>query len=187
MIDRLVSRIAAVSQAEHGVPRRLLSLLIGGMAFLVVVPWILAAIAEFVLAPAELALPDPLSMAVAALSVPLGLFLLAWATFTFWEHGGGTPAQSAPTRRLVIRGPYRYCRNPIELGAIIYYLGVGTFAHSLANGLICLALGWILGSSYHKFVEEKELLRRFGEEYERYRRRTPFLVPRLRRREHREA
>lgn len=34
-----------------------------------------------------------------------------------------------------------------------------------------------LGILYHKKVEEKELLERFGREYEEYRRRTSFLIP----------
>jgi protein-S-isoprenylcysteine O-methyltransferase Ste14 len=37
----------------------------------------------------------------------------------------------------------------------------------------------IIGSFYHKAVEEKELLARFGKEYEDYKARTPFLVPKF--------
>jgi len=41
---------------------------------------------------------------------------------------------------------------------------------------------WILvffGSIYHKFIEEEEVLLRFGEQYEDCRNETPFLIPRL--------
>ncbi len=76
-------------------------------------------------------------------------------------------------------GPYALCRNPLQLGVILYYLGLGTYVGSLKIGLTMFFLGLILGSSYHKFVEEKELQLRFGEEYEEYRKKTPFLIPKL--------
>jgi protein-S-isoprenylcysteine O-methyltransferase Ste14 len=40
-------------------------------------------------------------------------------------------------------------------------------------------LGLILFSFYNKLVEEKELLLRFGKQYEEYKRKTPFLIPKL--------
>jgi len=40
-----------------------------------------------------------------------------------------------------------------------------------------MILGFIIGSTYHKFVEEKELLLRFGDDYIHYRNTTPFLIP----------
>jgi len=40
-----------------------------------------------------------------------------------------------------------------------------------------LLLGLLIGSFFHKVFEEKELLKRFGKEYEQYRASTPFLIP----------
>jgi protein-S-isoprenylcysteine O-methyltransferase Ste14 len=48
--------------------------------------------------------------------------------------------------------------------------------------LVCLALGLLVGSLFHRRVEEVELERRFGSEYLAYRQRTPFLIPGVRRR-----
>jgi protein-S-isoprenylcysteine O-methyltransferase Ste14 len=45
------------------------------------------------------------------------------------------------------------------------------------TGLVMLALGALLGTFYHKVIEEKELALRFGEECEEYRKRTSFLLP----------
>lgn len=42
-----------------------------------------------------------------------------------------------------------------------------------------LVLTFMFGTCYHKFVEEKELLLRFGPEYEEYKARTPFLLPKM--------
>ncbi len=44
-------------------------------------------------------------------------------------------------------------------GAIIDYFCVETVLGSITNGLIKFFLGLVLGTSYVKFVEEKELLR----------------------------
>lgn len=65
------------------------------------------------------------------------------------------------------------------MGVVLYYLGVGTLLESFTVGLLCFLLALVGGSLYHKFVEEKELLMRFGEKYKRYKEKTPFLIPRF--------
>ena len=85
------------------------------------------------------------------------------------------------TQTLLICPPYSYCRNPMALGAIVAYLGVCVVAGSPGAGLL-----WFLGAvallTYVRLVEEKEMAARFGEAYLAYRRRVPFIIPRLRRR-----
>ncbi|HLP02629.1 MAG TPA: isoprenylcysteine carboxylmethyltransferase family protein [Opitutaceae bacterium] len=115
-------------------------------------------------------------------AVPAGLGFVAWAAFEQWRVGRGTPVQCAPTQRLITSGPYARCRNPIEFGAVLYYVGLGTLLGSLFHGLVLGALGLVLGSAFHRTVEERELEQRFGEAYLRYRQATPFLFPRLGRR-----
>jgi protein-S-isoprenylcysteine O-methyltransferase Ste14 len=79
----------------------------------------------------------------------------------------------------VTSGPFKYTRNPIKLGAILFYFGTGTVCDQLLTGLIMSAIGLLLGAIYHKSVEEKELAIRFGKDYEEYRKRTSFLIPLL--------
>jgi protein-S-isoprenylcysteine O-methyltransferase Ste14 len=78
---------------------------------------------------------------------------------------------------LVTTGPYKLCRNPIEFGAIFYYLGIGTIAGGITVGIACFLLGLTIGSAYHKLIEESELEARFGDEYRQYKKKTPFLLP----------
>lgn len=120
------------------------------------------------------------SAIVIIISIPLGLTFLIWTTVTQWAIGKGTPAPNAPTQKLIVVGPYKYCRNPIELGAVLYYLGFGTYFALLTTGLISCLLGLTIGSLYHKLIEEKEFELRFGEDYLEYKKRTPFLLPRIR-------
>lgn len=50
---------------------------------------------------------------------------------------------------------------------------------SYTIGIVSFVLGLIIGSAYHKFVEEKELHVRFGDRYLKYKKEVPFLIPKL--------
>ena len=60
---------------------------------------------------------------------------------------------------------------------MIYYFGLGTYFGSFRIGLVMFLLTLILAGSYHKFYEEKRLLAKYGKEYDEYRQKTPFLIP----------
>jgi len=113
---------------------------------------------------------------VGALLLLLGLFWILWAGYSQLVVGGGTPLPALPTVRLVVVGPYKFCRNPMTLGSFLYYLGLAFLQRSVGAVLLTLAF-LLLALLYVKLVEEKKLLQRFGEEYKRYRERTPLLFP----------
>lgn len=96
-----------------------------------------------------------------------GAAIALWCVFTFALVGKGTPAPFDPPRRLVIRGPYRFVRNPMYLGAGLALLGAALFYRSLS---ILIYAGLFLVAT-HLFVigyEEPTLRRTFGAEYESY-------------------
>lgn len=98
----------------------------------------------------------------------LGAALALWCVLAFALIGKGTPAPFDPPRRLVVRGPYRYVRNPMYLGAGTALLGAALFYRSLALLGFCAAFA----VATHLFVivyEEPTLRRLFGVEYEAYR------------------
>ncbi|MFQ5746553.1 MAG: methyltransferase [Gemmatimonadota bacterium] len=108
-----------------------------------------------------------------------GLGVALWCVLVFAFVGRGTPAPFDPPRRLVVRGPYRYVRNPMVMGAAVALAGASLYYGSAAlagfTALFALAL--------HLFVigyEEPTLRRMFGEEYEAYARRVRRWRPRLR-------
>jgi protein-S-isoprenylcysteine O-methyltransferase Ste14 len=83
------------------------------------------------------------------------------------------------TQKLVVKKPYTYCRNPMTLGTMAFYLGVAVWLASFSA--IALAFIYPVGILiYIKLIEEKELEERFGAEYLEYKQRTPFLIPRFR-------
>jgi protein-S-isoprenylcysteine O-methyltransferase Ste14 len=101
----------------------------------------------------------------------LGAALALWCVASFIRIGQGTPAPFDSPRRLVIRGPYRYLRNPMYMGAGLALAGAALFYGSA--WLLAYALAFVL--VFHVFVvlyEEPTLERKFGAEYEEYRRRV---------------
>lgn len=116
-----------------------------------------------------------------AIGVPLaagGLALVAWSVHAQYILGKGTPAPMVATQRLVTQGPYTYSRNPMTLGALLMYMGIGFWIGSGAVILLTIIVFSVL-LTYIYIHETHELSERFGLEYLAYKRRTPFLFPRL--------
>lgn len=112
----------------------------------------------------------------AALAVA-GAALALWCILTFVFVGKGTPAPFDPPRRLVVRGPYRFVRNPMYLGAALALAGAAAFYRSgalLAYAALFLAVTHLFVLAY----EEPVLRQTFGEDYEAYRRRVGRWWPR---------
>lgn len=113
------------------------------------------------------------------LLVALGLFLFAASLRRFATEGEGTLAPWDPPRRLVLRGPYRYVRNPMISGVLFVLFGEALLLRSephLMWAIIFLGANFL----WIPLVEEPGLRRRFGDSYAKYCRHVPQLVPRLR-------
>jgi protein-S-isoprenylcysteine O-methyltransferase Ste14 len=111
--------------------------------------------------------------------IAVGLLLVVTTIRLFATVGRGTLAPWDPTTRLVVRGPYRYVRNPMISGVLFILLGEAALFGSLAL-LVWFGLVLAVNAAYMPLVEEPGLQRRFGEEYERYRAHVPRWFPRVR-------
>jgi len=112
MRKRLARFLSVQSSRPRPVFFRILALSGGILVFLILVPLLLAIIGRFVAAFMPMLISRSIEVAAGIIFVCFGLCLLAWAVFAFWRFGGGTPAPVAAPQKLVVRGPYRYCRNP---------------------------------------------------------------------------
>ena len=107
-----------------------------------------------------------------------GLILYLWTVFLHVIKGLGTPIPLVPPKKLLVGAPYSYCRNPMVLGAIMFYLGLCVFIGSWEVLSIVVVVAVIL-LAYAKFWEEAELEARFGQAYMEYKNQIPFLIPRI--------
>ncbi len=96
-----------------------------------------------------------------------GGVLALWCVLTFALAGKGTPAPFDPPRRLVVRGPYRFVRNPMYIGAGLALAGASLFFESLALAGY-MVLFFIVTHLFVRYYEEPTLRTTFGEEYEVY-------------------
>ena len=113
------------------------------------------------------AFPENIRFTLGAGLVLAGAILHSAATGRF-RKAGASHATDKPARVLLTDGPYRFSRNPIYLGSLSLYLGLGVFF----NNLWIFLLGAPLFITIQVVIvlrEEDYLEGKFGEEYRAYR------------------
>ena len=113
---------------------------------------------------------------IGVIAIIMGGFLALWTIIAQIKLASGTPFPMLPTKKLLIIGPFKYCRNPMTLGTIIAYSGVAILVGSYTALLVVVIFSLTL-LVYLKLLEEKELEMRFGQEYLAYKKNTPFILP----------
>jgi len=106
-----------------------------------------------------------------------GLILMVSTNRLFATVGQGTLAPWNPPQRLVVRGVYRHVRNPMMLGVSSILFGEALLTASLL--LLCLFAFFVtIALIAMPLVEERGLVRRFGDDYVVYKRNVPRWIPR---------
>lgn len=106
--------------------------------------------------------------------------LAFWCVALFITIGKGTPAIFDPPKRFVIKGPYRYVRNPMVIGVLLMLIGEAVYFHSTGILIYASVLCIIIRNVVVR-VEEKDLERRFGNEYIEYKRSINRWLPKFKR------
>ena len=133
-------------------------------------PAIAAALVVHRWAPGLARLPLPRSLAIATGAVLVLAGLVMWGTAVVQLLVG------FPRGRLVSTGAYGVCRNPIY-GSVAFFvlpglaLATGTWVHLLVAAALCLGVVIFIRK------EEQDLLRVFGDEYQRYTARVHRIIP----------
>ena len=107
-----------------------------------------------------------------------GLALFAWTVYLFRVFGKVTLAPWTPTQKLVVRGPYKYCRNPMISGVFFVLLGETLILNSIKI-LIVASIFFLINTIYFILKEEPDLRIRFGKEYDAYKNNVPRWIPKL--------
>lgn len=106
------------------------------------------------------------------------LFLTGLALFSipgltalrdFALGGNGTPVPLEPPRKLITHGIYSYLRNPMQLSMTSLLLLESVFLASPWPALLAL-IGIIYSEGFARWSESADMLKRFGENWEKYRR-----------------
>ena len=109
----------------------------------------------------------------------VGVAIYIRCVWDFASFGRGTPAPIDAPKRLVVRGLYRYVRNPMYVGVLSTLLGEAAFFESRA--LLTYTAGFFVAVNLFVLLYEEPTLRRtFGEPYEEYRRAVGRWWPRRR-------
>jgi len=123
-------------------------------------------------------IPTPwvyLTLAVQILSV-IGILhtimLTGMLRFT-GVHQAIDPSQAQKPVALVIRSLYRWVRHPIYTCMFLLIWLVPVMSWNILALNIGISFYNVLGA----MLEERKLLQEFGEGYEEYRKRTPFIIP----------
>ena len=134
------------------------------------VPWRYFGLRDVSVAP-----PGPAQFA-GFLLVGVGAVLLAACILEFARSGRGTLSPLDPPRTLVVRGLYRYVRNPMYLSVTTIVLGEAMLTRSSA--LLTYWVIWFV--CVNLFVigyEEPTLRQMFGASYDDYARRVGRWIP----------
>ena len=156
---------------------------VGTAVFFVVGPGLVAGLVPWLISGWQVRGPvSPLAiirMALGGVLLVLAIVVLVRAFARFVMEGRGTPAPVAPPERLVVGGDYRFVRNPMYLAVITAVLGQAMIFGSLGLLVYAVAL-WVITAAFVRWYEEPVPLRRYGDEYERYRLTVRAWLPRLR-------
>jgi protein-S-isoprenylcysteine O-methyltransferase Ste14 len=114
--------------------------------------------------------------------VGLGLFICGaaiylWCAWDFVSKGLGTPAPIDAPRVLLVKGLYRFTRNPMYVGVLAMILSQALY---YGAALVALYGSAVLAGFelFVRFYEEPTLRRLFGEQYEDYCHKVPrWIVP----------
>jgi len=110
--------------------------------------------------------------------IVVGMVIYLWCAWDFTFAGRGTPAPIAPPKDLVVKGLYRYVRNPMYVGIVLILLGEAVLFESVE--LLLYAL--LTFSIFHTWVrihEEPTLRSKFPDSYPRYCDTVPRWIPKV--------
>ena len=128
----------------------------------------------------EVLIPHTVSLKLTGWLIAVaGSALFVYTVFLFKILGNGTLAPWQPTKKLIVEGPYRYCRNPMISGVFFMITGEGLMLYS-SNILAWAVAFFIINTLYFILVEERSMMQRFGSDYLKYKKHVPRWVPRFR-------
>jgi protein-S-isoprenylcysteine O-methyltransferase Ste14 len=141
---------------------------------LVFFPWVI--VQAFDLSPESDTLHFILGLILFILFSSLGVF----SAITMVREGKGTPIPADQTKELVQKGPYKYVRNPMSIAGLGQGIAVSVYLNSI-HIFIYVIIGGVIWQVAVRPLEEIDMSKRFGPEYDVYRSKVKCWIPTFRR------
>jgi protein-S-isoprenylcysteine O-methyltransferase Ste14 len=165
---------------SHDPIRRNLALL-GTALFLILAPGCVAGLVPWWISQWQFRAPfagyAPLRV-IGVVLIAAGACVVVDSFARFALQGLGTPAPVFPTLHLVIKGFYRYVRNPMYVAVVAVILGQALLFGDIRVFEYAL-FAWLVAHLFVRTYEEPRLRKSFGAEYDRFRANVPRWIPRL--------
>ncbi|MGD8813351.1 MAG: isoprenylcysteine carboxylmethyltransferase family protein [Anaerolineales bacterium] len=121
------------------------------------------------LLPLRTLVPSPYNY-IGILVMLMGFALMMWTSKEFRKTGVGFQLESESSS-LMVTGPFRFSRNPMYLGMLIWLMGLATLLGSLMAFLFPV-LAFVLANFLMVPMEEKRLESSYGKAYRAYKQRV---------------
>jgi len=164
--------------------KMLLGYIVGGSLVIVLVPsviYIITSLFDHVFR-LEIIQDSIIKWIIIVILLVTGLIYGIWSVIIQNTIGEGGPVEignieiSPKTKNLVVSGPYKYTRNPMLFGAFLIYLAFALFINSITSLIIVCAIFVFMLNVVVK-MEEKRLLKDFGDQYIEYRNKVSKFFP----------
>jgi len=164
--------------------RMILGYIVGGLLVIVLVPSIIYIITSLFdnVYRIEIIQNTIIRWIIIVILLVIGLIYGIWSVIIQNTIGEGGPVEignieiSPKTKNLVVSGPYKYTRNPMLFGTLLIYLAFALFINSITSVVLVSAIFVFMLSVVVK-MEEKRLLKDFGNQYEEYRKKVSMFIP----------
>jgi protein-S-isoprenylcysteine O-methyltransferase Ste14 len=120
-------------------------------------------------------------LALFAVFTIIGIIIVWWAYSYLVIIGQGSPGPHlGGTKKLVTTGPYALFRHPSVVGKLLGVIGLGFFYRSFIFMFVVVPALLLFSILFNIFLQERDLIKQFGQNYIDYKKETPLIIPTLR-------
>ena len=123
--------------------------------------------------------PTWVKLPLTIICTPIGMVFLPWALFSLYKIKDRATKSNPVNPTFMIFGAYKLCRNPITLGALFYFVGLGSLLGSITTSVVGFLITLVFGNFYVFMIAEKNFEELFKSAYKNYKQNTPFLIPKI--------
>lgn len=122
--------------------------------------------------------PTAVTMAIGFVVVAIGEYIRFWGVAYAGSLTRVTGSVGAP--EVIMAGPFARVRNPLYVGNLLTYVGIGIMSNALVPWLVLVAAIWFSFQYYQIVMAEEEFLEKeFGTAYVEFKRNVPRFIPRV--------